>query len=81
MRNPQNVFLKIILLDNKGTDTFNPDFIIWKEKTILALDTKGSHLIDSDSCRKLLEIDKTCEGKDLIIKLISEKNTMDLDKL
>lgn len=73
MRNPQNGFLKIKLLDGKGTDTFNPDFIVWKEKVILALDTKGSHLIESDSRRKLFEIDKTCNGKDLFIKLISEK--------
>lgn len=73
MRNPKNGFLKIKLLDGKGTDTFNPDFIVWKEKSILALDTKGNHLIESDSRRKLFEIDKICDGKDLIIKLISEK--------
>lgn len=73
MRNPKNGFLKIKLLDSKGTDTFNPDFIVWNKKSILVLDTKGNHLIDTDSRRKLFEIDKTCDGKDLIIKLISEK--------
>lgn len=73
MRNPANGFLKIPLLDGKGTDTFNPDFIVWTENEILALDTKGSHLIAEDSNRKLFYIEKACEGKELIIKLVSEK--------
>lgn len=73
MRNPVNGFVKIPLLDGKGTDTFNPDFIVWKEDAILALDTKGNHLIAEDSNRKLFYIEKACEGKDLIVKLISEK--------
>lgn len=73
MRNPVNGFVKIPLLDGKGTDTFNPDFIVWKEEAILALDTKGNHLIAEDSNRKLFYIEKACEGKDLIVKLISEK--------
>lgn len=73
MRNPKNGFLKIRLLDGKGTDTFNPDFIVWTDKAILALDTKGDHLIQTDTSRKLFYIEKACEGKDLLIKLISEK--------
>lgn len=73
MRNPANGFLKIPLLDGKGTDTFNPDFIVWTENEILALDTKGSHLIAEDSNRKLFYIEKACEGKELIIRLVSEK--------
>lgn len=28
--------LKIPLLDGKGIDTFNPDFIVWTENEILA---------------------------------------------
>lgn len=73
MRNPQNGILKINLLDGKGTDNFNPDFIVWSEDTIYALDTKGSHLIYEDRVRKLFDIEKACAGKDLVIKLISEK--------
>ena len=73
MRNPDNGFLKIPLLDGKGTDTFNPDFIVWKDEAIIALDTKGNHLIAEDSNRKLFYIEKACEGKDLIVKLISER--------
>jgi len=77
MRNPKNGFLKIKLLDGKGTDNFNPDFLVWTDKTIYALDTKGNHLIHTDSGRKLFHIDKVCDGKDLFIKLISEKKYND----
>lgn len=73
MRNPKNGFLKINLLDGKETDTFNPDFIVWKDNVIYALDTKGNHLIQTDTQRKLFFLEKACDGKDLVIKLISEK--------
>lgn len=73
MRNPKNGILKIKLLDGKGTDNFNPDFIVWTDKTVYALDTKGDHLIHTDSVRKLFYLEKACDGKDLVIKLISEK--------
>ena len=73
MRNPKNGILKIRLLDGKGTDNFNPDFIVWSDSAIYALDTKGCHLIYEDSIRKLFYLEKACDGKDLVIKLISEK--------
>lgn len=73
MRNPNYGILKIKLLDGKGTDTFNPDFIVWTHRTVFALDTKGSHLIHTDSVRKLFYLEKACDGPDLVIKLISEK--------
>ncbi|MDF2542684.1 MAG: hypothetical protein K0S47_2402 [Herbinix sp.] len=73
MRNPRNGILKINLLDGKGTDNFNPDFLVWTDNKLYALDTKGDHLIHTDSERKLFQIEKACEGKDLVIKLISEK--------
>ena len=73
MRNPKNGILKIKLLDGKGTDNFNPDFIVWTDNTVYALDTKGDHLIHTDSVRKLFYLEKACDGKDLAIKLISEK--------
>lgn len=73
MRNPQNGYLKISLLDGKGTNNFNPDFIVWGSDKIYALDTKGNHIIDSESRRKLFYVEKVGEGPDLDIKLISEK--------
>jgi type III restriction enzyme len=73
MRNPQNGYLKIALLDGKGTNNFNPDFIVWSTGKIFAIDTKGNHIIDSEARRKLFYVEKTGEGSDLDIKLISEK--------
>ncbi|ROR28506.1 type III restriction enzyme [Mobilisporobacter senegalensis] len=77
MRNPQNGFLKIPLLDGKGTNNFNPDFVVWGENVIFALDTKGNHLIQADSERKLFFVEKVCDGPDLQIRLISEKKYND----
>jgi type III restriction enzyme len=78
MRNPNDGFLKIKLLDGRGTENFNPDFIVFKDDEILALDTKGGHLIQIDSARKLFFLEKACkDGKDLTIKLISEKQYND----
>ena len=73
MRNPKNGFLRIKLLDGQGTNDFNPDFIVWKDSEILALDTKGDHLILADSARKLFFIERACDGHDLTVKLISAK--------
>lgn len=65
---------QIPLLDGKGTNNFNPDFVVWDEDVIYALDTKGSHLIIQDSERKLFCIEKAYkEGPDLLVRLISEK--------
>ncbi|SEV85344.1 DEAD/DEAH box helicase family protein [[Clostridium] fimetarium] len=77
MRNPKSGFFEIPLLDGKGTDNFNPDFIVWGNDVIYALDTKGDHLIQTDSERKLFSIDKACDGPDLEIRLISEKKYND----
>jgi len=73
MRNPANGFLKIPLLDGKGTENFNPDFIVWRDKTIFALDTKGKHLVMDESRRKLFFVEKFGgEGTDISVKFITE---------
>lgn len=74
LRNPSSGYFQIPLLDGKGTNNFNPDFVVWDEDAIYALDIKGSHLIIQDSERKLFFIDKAYEeGPDLLVRLISEK--------
>ena len=74
LRNPSSGYFQIPLLDGKGTNNFNPDFVVWDEDVIYALDTKGSHLIIKDSERKLFCIEKAYkEGPDLLVRLISEK--------
>ncbi len=74
MRNPKDGYLQIPLLDGKGTATFNPDFIVWTDNTIFALDTKGKHLIMDESQRKLFYIEKVGgDGPDISVKFITEK--------
>lgn len=74
LRNPSSGYFQIPLLDGKGTNNFNPDFVVWDEDKIYALDTKGNHLIIQDSERKLFFVEKAYdEGPDLLVRLISEK--------
>jgi len=71
-RNPGRGCFQIPLLDKGDTNTFNPDFIVWASKKIIAIDTKGDHLIVGDSARKLFSIVKYGKGFDLIIRLVTE---------
>lgn len=72
-RNASRGLFEIPLLTHGGTKNFNPDFIVWldKEKSILAIDTKGDHLILEDSGRKLFYINKIGTGPDLVIRLVT----------
>ncbi|SCM82555.1 conserved hypothetical protein [uncultured Sporomusa sp.] len=73
-RNPARGLFEIPLLDKGGTNNFNPDFLVWSNDTIYALDTKGDHLITEDSSRKLFFIDKVGSkgGPSLCIRLITQ---------
>ena len=49
-RNPSQGGYEIPLRDHGNTWTFNPDFIVWVgKKNIIAVDTKGDHLIVEDA--------------------------------
>ncbi len=54
-RNPSQTGYSIPLVQPGKTVNFYPDFLIWKEKDIFAIDTKGSHL-HADALRKLVAI-------------------------
>jgi hypothetical protein len=56
-------------LDRGNTRTFNPDFLAWTDKTAVAIDTKGDHLITEDAGRKLFYIEKVEDGPELVIRL------------
>jgi type III restriction enzyme len=71
-RNPPQGGFGIPLLDRGKTRTFNPDFLVWADKTIAAIDTKGDHLITEDAGRKLFYIEKIEEGPELVIRLVTE---------
>jgi type III restriction enzyme len=71
-RNPSQGGFAIPLLDRGNTRTFNPDFLVWTDKTVVAIDTKGDHLITEDAGRKLFFIDKVEDGPELVIRLVTK---------
>lgn len=70
-RNPEGSGYFIPLLDRGSTATFWPDFLIWIDRTVVAIDTKGNHLLSEDSRRKLFDIDSTGERARIALRLIS----------
>jgi type III restriction enzyme len=60
------------LLTHGGTKNFNPDFVVWIDKGVIAIDTKGDHLIFEDAGRKLFSIDKIGNGPELVIRLVTQ---------
>jgi type III restriction enzyme len=70
-RNPSRGLFEIPLLTRGGSKNFNPDFIVWVEKEIIAIDTKGDHLIVEDAGRKLFYISKIGNGPDVTICLVT----------
>jgi type III restriction enzyme len=72
-RNPSQGGYEIPLLDRGTTRTFNPDFLVWADtKHIVAIDTKGDHLITSDAGRKLFHIEAVAPGPKVSIRLVTE---------
>ena len=71
-RNPAHGCFEIPLLDKGDSNTFNPDFVVWSARKIIAIDTKGDHLINTDAARKLFNIAKYGKGQDLLIRLVTE---------
>lgn len=71
LRNPSRGLFEVPILARGDSKNFNPDFIVWIDKAIIAIDTKGDHLIVEDSGRKLFFISKVGKGPDVIIKLVT----------
>jgi type III restriction enzyme len=71
-RNPANGGFSIDLLDRGRTRQFKPDFLVWSDRHVFALDPKGDHLIVEDAARKLFSIEKVESGPDLVVRLITE---------
>jgi len=71
-RNPSRGFFEIPLLDGGKTKNFNPDFLVWVGKSrLVAIDTKGSHLLTDDAARKLFFI-KSSKGAEVLIRFVSD---------
>lgn len=56
VRNPVNGGYSIPLLEKGESRRFYPDFLIWKDSRIFAVDPKGGFLLQGDAGRKLLAI-------------------------
>lgn len=69
-RNPSAGGYKIPLLSG-DTRNFFPDFLVWVDKDVIAIDTKGDHLIQADAGRKLLNIEKD-DGVGVLVRLVTE---------
>ena len=71
VRNPANGGYSIPLLE-KGTNwNFFPDFLVWKDDVIVAIDPKGEHLITKDSGIKLLNIRDERGKRRVVVRLIT----------
>ena len=71
VRNPSNGGYSIPLLEKGSSRRFFPDFIVWKEDLIYAIDPKGAHLIINDAALKLLSIRDETGKERVLVRLIS----------
>jgi type III restriction enzyme len=71
-RNPSQGGFTIPLLDRGNTRNFSPDFLVWVDGRVVAIDTKGDHLITEDAGRKLFFIDQIEDGPELVIRLVTK---------
>ncbi len=69
-RNPSGSGYSIPLL-HAGKAYF-PDFLVWIDKDIVAIDTKGTHLLLEASASKLFEIGGSEAGRRIVLRLVSE---------
>lgn len=71
-RNPSNGGFSIPLLDKSGSRRFFPDFLVWKNGAVFALDPKADHLILQDASRKLLDVQDDKGKRQLAVRLITK---------
>lgn len=71
VRNPQNSGFYIPLLDLATSSTYWPDFLVWVDKSVVAIDTKGDHLLSDATVGKLFDIDSLGGAAKVILKLVS----------
>lgn len=69
-RNPSTGY-SLPLLSDKGRK-FHPDFFVWVGKDVVAIDTKGDHLIENEADRKLLLLQNDGKGPSLHVRLVTE---------
>jgi type III restriction enzyme len=70
-RNPQGIGFRIPLLDSGGTRNFFPDFLVWKDGNVFAIDPKGPQLLRNDAGRKTMNITSAKGDLRILSRLIS----------
>jgi type III restriction enzyme len=70
-RNPVNGGFSIPLLDKGDTRRFFPDFLVWKDGLVFAIDPKAGMLVQHDAGRKLLNIHDGAGRHKLLVRLIA----------
>ena len=71
-RNPSAGGFSIPLLDRGRTRNFYPDFLVWKDETVFAIDPKGEPYLATDAGRKLLSISDDSGKKLVLVRLVTE---------
>lgn len=72
-RNPSQSGYGVPLITIGTTRTFYPDFLVWKDKVVFAIDTKAGNTLPEGAGRKLLRIQPPTGAKDrLIFRFFSE---------
>jgi type III restriction enzyme len=80
-RNPSQSGYGLPLITAGTTRTFYPDFLIWKDDDVYAIDTKGAQTLPDGATRKLLRIEPPRQGNTrLYFRFVSE-GTWDPDAL
>ena len=82
-RNPSLSGFAIPLLDRGRTRNFYPDFLVWKDGTVFAIDPKGEPYLATDAGRKLLSIRDESSARLIVVRLITSGrwNTETLKKI
>lgn len=70
-RNPSQSGYSIPLLDVGDTQRFFPDFLVWKDGLVFAVDPKGGNLLAKDAGRKLLNIMDEHRQRKVVVRLIT----------
>ncbi len=65
----------IPLISKGATSNFYPDFLVWKDDVVFAIDTTGGHLLEEKMSRKMLTITPSKKASTrLAIRFISQGN-------
>ncbi len=72
VRNPVNGGYSIPLLEKGESRRFYPDFLVWKDGKVFALDPKGGFLLQTEAGRKLLAIRDENGQQRVLVRFLTE---------